>query len=47
MQDVINRLQGLEEMGRITGVMDDRGKVQLSLQLSPLSLPPVPRCSDA
>jgi len=26
VMDVINRLQGLEEMGRITGVMDDRGK---------------------
>ena len=24
--DVINRVQGLEAMGRITGVMDDRGK---------------------
>ena len=24
--DVINRVQGLEQMGRITGVMDDRGK---------------------
>ena len=27
-QDVINRIQGLEAMGRLTGVMDDRGKVR-------------------
>jgi hypothetical protein len=26
MKDVINRVEGLEGMGRITGVMDDRGK---------------------
>jgi hypothetical protein len=25
-QDVINRIAGLEAMGRLTGVMDDRGK---------------------
>ena len=24
--DAINRVQGLEQMGRLTGVMDDRGK---------------------
>lgn len=27
MQDVISRVQALEAEGRITGVMDDRGKV--------------------
>ena len=27
VQDVINRVQSLESMGQITGVMDDRGKV--------------------
>ena len=26
-QDVINRIQSLESIGRLTGVMDDRGKV--------------------
>ncbi len=26
LQDVISRVQTLEESGRITGVMDDRGK---------------------
>lgn len=26
-QEVINRVHGLEAMGRLTGVMDDRGKV--------------------
>ena len=25
-QDVVSRVQALENMGRITGVMDDRGK---------------------
>ena len=25
---MINRIQGLEAMGRLTGVMDDRGKVR-------------------
>lgn len=29
-QDVINRVEGLEQMGRLTGVMDDRGKVRTS-----------------
>ena len=27
-QDVINRIQSLESIGRLTGVMDDRGKVR-------------------
>ena len=27
LQDVIDRVQNLEAMGHITGVMDDRGKV--------------------
>lgn len=31
--DVINRVQGLEAMGRLTGVMDDRGKfIYISLE---------------
>lgn len=34
-QDVINRVEGLEQMGRLTGVMDDRGKVPPSFPLSP------------
>jgi len=29
-QDVINRIQSLEAIGRLTGVMDDRGKVRYS-----------------
>ena len=28
LQDVIQRVQGLEAMGRLSGVMDDRGKVR-------------------
>ena len=27
--DVIDRIRGLEDMGRLTGVMDDRGKVRV------------------
>ena len=27
--DVIDRIHGLEAMGRLTGVMDERGKVRL------------------
>jgi DDRGK domain len=41
-QDVISRIQGLEAMGRLTGIMDDRGKVgkpcpsvRLSVHLQP------------
>ena len=30
-QDVINRIQSLESIGRLTGVMDDRGKVRPSI----------------
>ena len=37
-QDVINRIQGLEALDRLTGVMDDRGKVRAPLPRAQLAL---------
>ena len=44
VQDVINRVQNLESMGHITGVMDDRGKVGKTRSLSTIISCEVPYC---
>lgn len=40
-QEVVQRIEQLEKMGRITGVMDDRGKVRRDL----ISYSALYRCS--